>query len=207
MTPAAIRRILNVAPDAAYWTVVVLLLLMSVGFTWNVQTRRGAWNTDRTATELQSGTAVRVVQVIDGDEVSVRHAGGTVVVRLLGIKAFDPKVQEPGVSAAGQACLAALERMTLSVDVEARVEFAESKMDKSGRLLAYLHVGERDVGRTLLEQGHAIVYNRYPFSREEAYESAEAVARTRNAGLWANPKAAVRAEALRATWEAQRKDG
>ena len=87
------------------------------------------------------------------------------------------------------------------------MEYDEAKTDKAGRLLAYLKANDVDVGQALVEQGHALVYTRYPFSREEAYLGVEAVARTRGEGLWSNPKASIRAEALKATWEAQRKDG
>lgn len=204
MAHTPLRRLSDIAPDAAYWAVLVILLVASAAFTLDVQRRRGAWSTDTDVPELQSGDTVKVVRAIDGDEVSVAHPGGTLVVRLLGIKAFDPGVQEPGISAIGQACAAALVRLE---GQEVQVEFDERKLDKAGRLLAYLRAGERDLGRSLVEEGLALVYTRYPFSREEAYRSAEAVAKTRSEGLWGNPRASVRAEALKGTWEAQRQDG
>ena len=200
------RRLLDIAPEASYWAVVVILLGLSAAFAMDVEGRRGAWSTDKGAIDLANGAEVKVLQVIDGDEVSVAYAQGTVVVRLLGIKAFDPKVQEPGISAVGQACAASLERMTRSDGVHVVIRYDEAKADKAGRLLAYLHANDVDVGRALLEQGHALAYTRYPFSREQDYLSAEDVARTRGEGLWSSPRAAVRAEALKATWEAQRKD-
>lgn len=202
-----VRRLLDIAPDAAYWGVVVVLLALSAAFVVDVQSRRGAWATDKGAVDVASGTPVKVLQVIDGDEVSVAYEGGSIVVRLLGIKAFDPKVQEPGIAAVGQSCALALERLTKADGVSVTVEYDEAKTDKVGRLLAYLKAGDVDVGLSLVEQGHAMVYTRYPFSREQPYLSAEAVARSRSEGLWANPKASLRAEALKATWEAQRKDG
>ena len=57
------------------------------------------------------------------------------VVRLLGIKAFDPKVNDPGLSEVGNACVRALVRRFDSPGALV-VEYDQYKSDKAERLVA-----------------------------------------------------------------------
>lgn len=152
---------------------------------------------------VESGTEVVAVEVIDGDELVVRSDAQVFVVRLLGIKAFDAKANDPVVSGLGAAARQALSTATTG---PLHVVYEEPRKDKAGRLLAYVHAADGDVGARLIAQGHALAYVRYPFSREPSYLAAEGAARAKAAGLWSNPKAVVRATALGATWRAQRDD-
>ena len=153
---------------------------------------------------MRGGTGVMVVQVVAGDEVSVEGPGGEAfVVRILGIKAFDPKVNDPGLSEVGNACVRSLTRRVEQPGA-LLVEFEENKSDKAGRLLAYLRKDEVDVGEALVRDGHALAYVRYGHPREGAYKAAELHASTRGEGLWSIPRAVDRARALREKWEADR---
>jgi endonuclease YncB( thermonuclease family) len=202
-SPSPRKRRFDVSPESAYWTIVALLLGTSAFFTASVELRRNAWQGFDTA-QVVSGTEVKVLQVIDGDEVSVEGPDGIAfVVRVLGIKAFDPKVNDPGLSEVGNACVRALTRRTESAG-KLVVEFDERKTDKAGRLLAYLRKDEVDVGEALVHAGHALAYVRYPHAREGAYKAAELEAKTRGEGLWSIPAAVERANALHAKWEAER---
>lgn len=196
------RTILNRVSDTGVWLLIGVLFTCSLYFTWDVQTRRGAWRSVDAAA-LQSGTEVQLVQVIDGDEVSVSHASGTFVVRILGIKAFDPNLQDPGISSMGLACVEALTQMLRKAG-PLRVVFEDLRFDKAGRLLAYLELNDLDVGARLVSEGLALAYTRYSFSREAAYVQAQAVAKNSRAGLWLNPKATQRAEALIQSWKSER---
>lgn len=197
------RNLYTRMTDTGVWVFIAVLCLLSAYFTWDVQVRRGAWRSDEGAVTLQSGTAVRLVQVIDGDEVSVAHQTGTVVVRLLGIKAFDPNVQDPSISGAGLACVEGLTQL-LQREVPLELVYDALRFDKAGRLLAYLESEKVDVGLRLVEQGLALAYTRYPFARQAAYEQAQQSAREKRAGLWLHPKATQRAEALIQSWAAER---
>ena len=197
------RRGLAISPNAAFWTVMLELSACSAYFVFYVQSRRAVWAAKRAA-DVKSGDAVQLLKVIDGDELSVRGKSGPFVVRMLGIKSFKPSTNDPGLSQVGMACVAAIKRILQ--DKKITVEFTTHRRDKAGRLLAYLHAGGRDVGQLLLQQGHTIVFTRYPFGREKTYLGIEQEARTRKLGLWANARADMRATALKATWETQRGD-
>ena len=124
-------------------------------------------------------------------------------VRILGIKAFDPTAQEAGISLFGQLAVAFL---TEYKGTRAILEFKKFAKDPQGRLLAYVRVGEHDLGETLLERGLALTYVRYPVEREDHYQAAQGRAIAENEGLWSSKRAADRARSLLASWEAARDD-
>jgi endonuclease YncB( thermonuclease family) len=196
----------DVSPESTYWTVVFVLAATSLYFATSVELRRGAWTSGGTEA-VQSGDTVKVLQVIDGDEVSVQHteSGEAFVIRLLGIKAFDPKVNDPGLSEVGNAAVRELTGLT-SGPGKLTVEYEENRSDSAGRLLAWLKADEQDVGERLIRDGYALAYVRYPQPRESRYLAAELQAQTRASGLWAIPKARERAVALRKKWESEREE-
>ncbi len=196
------RRAFELSSNHAYWAFVSVLAASTVFFVVSVERHRAELRSERPV-EVESGTEVRLVQVIDADEVSVQTLQGeSFVVRLLGIKGFSTTSNEPGVSGIGQEAVDALERAL--AEAELRVVYDELKLDASGRVLAYLEVEGRDVGQRLVERGHVVTYTRYPFSREGAYQRAEAEARSERLGLWGNDKAVERVQGWQAAWLAAR---
>jgi len=199
-----VKRSFDLSPESSYWIFVSILLVTSVFFATSVEIRRNAWSGGGTAA-VQSGDAVKLLQVIDGDELSVQHlaTGESFVVRLLGIKAFDPKVNDPGLSEIGNAAVRELTGATQSAS-SLVVEYEENKADRAGRLLAWLRADDVDVGQQLVKDGYALAFVRYPQPREDSYLAAELEAQTRARGMWAIPKARERATALRKKWESER---
>ncbi|MCA9706064.1 MAG: thermonuclease family protein [Myxococcales bacterium] len=195
-------RRFELSSNHVYWVVVFALAACTWFFASNVQQQRGSLRGDRSI-ELESGATVVLVRVIDADEVSVRDAeGNTFIVRLLGIKGFSTTVNEPGISGLGQAAVAEIDKAV--EDKELRVAFDELKLDARGRVLGYLEAEGKDVGEQLVRAGRVVVYTRYPFSREAAYEGAEAEARGHKTGLWGNYKAVSRVQGWQDTWKAAR---
>lgn len=74
-----------------------------------------------------------------------------------------------------------------------------------GRALAYLEVGGVDVARTLIAEGLAWTFTRYPSARRAAYCAAESRARAAGRGMWRRPVSQVlaRAHAKTRRWYAQ----
>lgn len=196
------RRSFEFSSNHFYWVVVAALVSCTVFFVSNVQQRRNQLRTNR-AVEIESGTIVQVVRIIDADEVSVRASeGGTFVVRLLGVKGFSTTVNEPGLSGLGQAAVAALEGVL--ADKEVKVVFDTLATDRSGRVLAYLEAEGQDVGESMIKLGHLVTYTRFPFSREEMYQGTEVEAKTKRVGLWGNYKAVSRVQGWQDTWRTAR---
>ena len=194
------RRPWDITPTAAFWVVVVALFGFSAWFTTSVEIRRQALKTKRSQKlELKSGETLKLVKVIDGDEVSMQRGEDVFIVRLLGVKCFDAKVVEPGISEFGAACESAVRR-ALSGDRKVVLEYDVFKRDKAGRVLAYLRADERDVGEWIDDQGNAVIYTKYPFKRMTRYLAAQDRANSRAVGLWSSTKARERALALQAQW-------
>lgn len=196
------RRAFDLSSNQVYWAFVAILAASTSYFVASVEQRRAELRSSGEL-ELESGTEVRLVRVMDADEVSMHTLDGQAfVVRLLGIKGFPTTANEPGVSGLGVDAMNALERAL--VDKQIFVVFDELKFDSSHRVLAYLEVEGQDVGRLLVERGHVVTYTRYAFSREGSYQGAEAEARSERLGLWGNAKAVERILGWQATWQAAR---
>lgn len=189
------------SPTRAFWLVVIVLVISSVFFTISVERQRQSWASDADL-RLTSGQEVELVKVIDGDELSVRAGGASFILRLLGIKCFDAKMNDPLVAPHGAQCVQALGEL---IDKKAlAVEFDTRARDAEGRVLAYLMAAGVDVGRELVSRGYAVVYTEYGFSREADYLRAEREARARRRGMWHDPRVRRRLEALKIDWAARR---
>lgn len=127
-----------------------------------------------------------VVDVADGDTVTVRLVGGrTERVRLLGIDA--PELNPP--ECYGREAGARARQLALGRRVHLVGDATQDTRDRYRRLLAYvvLAAGAGDVGRQLVAEGYAKAYvYRTPFARVRSYRLAEAAARRSRRGLWGN---------------------
>lgn len=139
----------------------------------------GATTSTTPTTAAATGTEVDVVEIIDGDTLSVRVGGRVEPVRLIGIDA--PERDECLAEAATDrlAELVGSGSVTLEKDVSDR--------DRFDRLLRYVWVGEVLVNRELVADGLAIA-RRYPpdLAHTETLETAQADAREARRGLWAD---------------------
>ncbi len=128
-----------------------------------------------------------VEEVLDGDTLRVRAAGGAeaVTVRLLGIDA--PERSHPFLGKEFLSDEAAAHLSSLCRGRTIRMEKDAEEADKFDRLLRYAFLPPPD-GRLLNEEmlgaGMARVYTRFPFSRKDAFLAAEGRARREGKGLW-----------------------
>ena len=180
------------------------LCALSIYFAIKVEQRRRTWRQHKGEIDIKSGAAVTLRGVLDGDELSVRHEKRVFVVRLLGVRAFSPTINEPGIAHLGAQAAEAL-RATLR-EKKLTLHFKEKKRDKHKRLLAYLHADGKDVGFELVRRGLVLVYRRFAFAREPKYLAAELEVQRDKRGLWRSAKATMRATALEAAWQAQREE-
>ncbi|MBI4911371.1 MAG: thermonuclease family protein [Acidobacteria bacterium] len=187
----------------------VLLMLLLTGaslyFTAGVLSFKRSLQGRPTAASVKSGQQGEVQRVIDGDELSVLVGTEPIRVRLLGVSAPDATMNDPDMQPAGRQTLLFLENRVQGRKVE--LVFDEFKLDPRKRLLCYVHIEGKDLGEDLVERGLALSYTKYPFSRLGAYALAEDGARRARRGIWSDPKLVLRAEQLKALWDAQRRKG
>lgn len=127
-----------------------------------------------------------VVAVVDGDTVKVRMGGSVESVRLIGIDAPEMAASgRPGQCFGPDSSAKAGE---LLAGKAVRLEFDESqgRLDRYGRLLAYVWVDDVNVNAWMVRHGYAreFTYN-LPYRYQAEFKAAEAAARAAGRGLWA----------------------
>jgi len=130
-----------------------------------------------------AGSRAAILFVADGDTVKVRWQGREEWVRLLRIDT--PELDENGYAEARNALVA------LAGGREAVLEFEEPGVpvrDRFERLLAYLHVGSRNLNVEMVRSGWSPFWTKYGTGRHaEAFRRAEGEARKAGRGLWGSP--------------------
>lgn len=156
--------------------------------------------TTPTTTEEQTEWTVTVIEVTDGDTLTVAFDdGSTTEVRLLGVDTPEVHVENDpaefeGIpeTESGSDWLrdwghkaSEFARTELKGDeVRLTVDETADRRDRYDRLLAYVHTSDGDLfNRALLEQGYARLYES-EFTKRSAFETAEADAQSGDVGLW-----------------------
>jgi endonuclease YncB( thermonuclease family) len=127
-----------------------------------------------------------VVRVVDGDTIRVRLPGRPGVrVRLLGVDT--PEVYGGPVQCGGPEASAALAALLpIGAPVLLVTDSSQARVDRYGRILRYVSVHGRDLGRSQIRHGFGRVYvfRHNPFKRVSAYDRAQAAARAGSLGIW-----------------------
>jgi endonuclease YncB( thermonuclease family) len=131
--------------------------------------------------------SARVTRTVDGDTLDARLASGEEVsVRLIGIDT--PEVHRPGTPIECGAPLASrsLHRLARGRRVTLVTDPTQDRIDRYGRLLAYVMRGHLDLNRLQVRRGWAsvYVYDGVPFQRVRAYRAAAGSARAHDRGIW-----------------------
>lgn len=118
------------------------------------------------------GTAHKVLRVVDGDTAEIDTYTGPLKIRVIGIDTPETvhpsKPVEQGGPEATARARELLEGQTVVIHYDPDPK--HDRWDKYGRLLVYLELPDgRDFGLAMVTEGHAIVYTKYPFSRQASY--------------------------------------
>ncbi|MBK5232678.1 MAG: thermonuclease family protein [Thermoleophilia bacterium] len=123
-----------------------------------------------------------VESVTDGDTLDLITASGReVTIRLIGIDT--PEVYG-GVECGGRAASAAM-TLIATGSVTVRTDPTQDRIDRYGRLLAYVNKGDLDLGRAMVAHGYASAYIYADvFLRYPAYHRSEQAAKSTDRGSW-----------------------
>jgi endonuclease YncB( thermonuclease family) len=143
-----------------------------------------------TLTPTTAAVVARVIQVIDGDTIEVEVGGKRYRVRYIGVDT--PEQGDPYFEEATEANRRLVEGQTI------RLERDVSEIDRFGRLLRYVYVGNIFVNAELVKQGYARVATFPPDVKYQGlFLRLEREAREAERGLWAPlPDAVVTADRL-----------
>ena len=85
-----------------YWSMIIILFSLSFFFTYRIISFKLSLTLASGSLSVKSGTEVEFVKAIDGDEIAVKTENQNFIVRILGIKSFDPTVNDPYVAGIAQ---------------------------------------------------------------------------------------------------------
>ena len=163
-----------------------------------VLTLSGCTKTAAEPVQLNTGDTVMVTEVKKGDELVVEKDGEKAGVRMVGIHSYQDVIKDPELTALGDASKGFL-RETLEGQL-VTITLEGPKKDSHGRYLGYVALKDgTDVNKAMIENGVAIVYTEYGFSREANYLAAEVEARAENKLIWSG-KGTKTATGLRKQW-------
>jgi endonuclease YncB( thermonuclease family) len=128
---------------------------------------------------------VTVVRDVDGDTVFVRYSDGAEgYVRLLGVDTPEDARPHYPVECGARRAAASMRRVAVGRRATLVTDPTQDRFDRYGRLLAYLHVGGRDLDKVQIRDGWGYVYDHHPFKRERGFRKAEAAAEREGLGVW-----------------------
>ncbi len=184
----------------SFWTLITVLLTTSLFYGVRAEQMRRSIKPG--SGKLDNGDIVKLVKVLDGDTVQVaRNSEEAVTVRIIGIKAFDSKVEKDAASTFGLAAQETLQRTM--ADRPVRVVLNSTPKDRYGRYLATLYSDDQDIGLKLVKQGLVLVYTVYPFPAMQFYLQEQELSRAGRRGIWASEEMTDRALALSREWQRQ----
>ncbi|MDP3975458.1 MAG: lamin tail domain-containing protein, partial [bacterium] len=132
---------------------------------------------------VHESDSVQVVRVIDGDTIDVRLEGKVERVRLIGVDTPETvhpfKPLERFGKEASNYSKSQLDGQTV------RLEYDLTPRDKYGRLLAYVHLGNRHFNAELIAKGYAFAYLRFPFRYFDQFHQLQVQAEQSKLGMWA----------------------
>lgn len=139
-----------------------------------------------TSTQQPTQQFATITKVVDGDTLHVSINGQDKTIRLIGVDS--PEVHKPGVKVecGGKEASANMARLA-PVGARARLTYdpTQDRVDRYGRLLAYVGVNHRSLNLEQVYAGLAEVYvYRKNFQRVEAYRRAAGVAQRAHRGVW-----------------------
>ncbi|RWR11122.1 thermonuclease family protein [Siminovitchia fortis] len=128
---------------------------------------------------------VTLVKTIDGDTIKVRYNGKEQNVRYLLIDTPETNHPRLGKQPFGEEAKERNAQLVNSGDLTLEFDIGE-RVDKYGRLLAYVYVDGKSVQETLLEEGLARVAYVYPPNTRHLapYEEAQKRAKAKGIGIW-----------------------
>ncbi|OPX98045.1 MAG: Thermonuclease precursor [Syntrophorhabdus sp. PtaB.Bin006] len=181
-----------------FWGTIVVLLGLAAFYAVGVH--KELLKGRRAEGKIENGNIVKLVRVVDGDTLVVVQEGEKPAsVRILGIRAFDVKVEKDIVTSYGQTAIDTLER--LMADRPIRIMLHSTPKDRYGRYIASLYVDNQDLGLKLIREGLVLAYIVYPFPAMSLYLQEQELARAGRKGLWANKDVTARALALMSEWQ------
>ena len=127
-----------------------------------------------------------VLDVVDGDTVTVAYRGSEVSVRVIGIDTPETVHPTEPVECGGPQASATASALLSGKRVQLVFDPSQGRLDAYGRTLAYLRApGVGDFGLAMIRRGRAAEYTYdTSYAQQARYQAAEAKAQSADRGIW-----------------------
>jgi len=137
-----------------------------------------------TAQVAPVGSGPYVERTIDGDTIEVRMEDGTKEkIRIIGIDTPETVDPRRPVGCFGKEASLRMKDLVLHQYVTLETNPAEDR-DRYGRMLRYVLLNGDDIGASMVRDGYAFSYKKYPHPKLDLYNSYELEAKTFAKGMW-----------------------
>lgn len=128
-----------------------------------------------------------VIEVVDGDTITVDMAGSKETVRLIGVDTPETKDPRKAVQCFGKAASQFTRNLIGNNPVRLEADPVNTNRDRYNRLLRYVYLADGTfVNAEIIKQGYGFAYVNFPFSRIEPFKEYQADARAKGQGLWSS---------------------
>lgn len=134
--------------------------------------------------KLQPGL-VTVIEVFDGDTISVDIAGHQETVRFIGVDTPETHDPRKPVQCYGETAAAFTAKLLSGQKVRLEADARDSNRDKYNRLLRYVYLADGTlVNAELIRQGFGFAYTVFDYTKIDDFRNLEQTARREYKGLW-----------------------
>lgn len=139
-----------------------------------------------TSTPSSVAGKYKVVDVSDGDTLTVNMNGVNEKVRLIGIDTPETKHPTRPVECYGVEASEFMKQKLSGSYVTLLADSKNSNRDRYDRLLRYVYVDGEFINLEIIKSGYGFAYTPFEFEKLDEFLGAEQTARSANIGLWGN---------------------
>lgn len=137
-----------------------------------------------TAVQNQPGL-YRVVNIADGDTISIDMEGVVERVRLIGVDTPETNDPRKDVQCYGHAASSFTKNLIGVNRVRLQTDSLSTNRDRYSRLLRYVYLPDgRLVNAEIIKQGYGFAYIHFPFTKLDEFKALQNTAEQQNLGLW-----------------------
>lgn len=140
---------------------------------------------------LNAAGTYRVLNVEDGDTVTVDMNGTQERIRFIGVDTPETKDPRKPVQCYGKAASSYLKQLIGDNSVRLESDPQSNNRDRYDRLLRYVYLPDGRLAQAeIIKNGYGFAYTSFPFSKSEEFRVLQTQARENNLGLWSqcNPE-------------------
>ncbi|MBU1683424.1 lamin tail domain-containing protein [Patescibacteria group bacterium] len=135
---------------------------------------------------LSDGMSASVIRVVDGDTFVMDFMGKQMKVRMIGVDTPETVHPFKPIEFYGRQASDYLKNLLTGKSISLKFDY--QKMDKYGRLLAYIYLDDLFVNAEIVKQGYGYAYTRFPFKYLDDFVGYEEEAKENKVGIWENLK-------------------